>query len=168
MISVPFTWAHSDVLCVAIVTSRNWMGLWRHRWRRQWLGRVQCTDLEWNLCLECPLRFTPYVIKGIKRFLMHCGDQRHFGLCLGYVPALAYGSCRVSDQGTTLRASDLHNAWATIFNPFNKTQCEIFLSWIRAMSSFCRGVVLLLDILSWNDTQHWLLAVGMAKKKMYY
>ena len=50
---------------------------------------------------------------------MHCGDQRHLGLCLGYVPALAYGSCRVSDQGTTLRASDLHNARATILNPFN-------------------------------------------------
>ena len=52
---------------------------------------------------------------------MHCGDQRHAGLCLGYVPALAYGSCRVSDQGTTLRASDLHNARATILNPFNST-----------------------------------------------
>ena len=50
---------------------------------------------------------------------MHCGDQRHLGLCLGYVPALAYGSCRVSDQGTTLRASDLHNARATILNPFS-------------------------------------------------
>ena len=34
---------------------------------------------------------------------------------------LAYGSCRVSDQGTTLRASDLHNARATILNPFNNT-----------------------------------------------
>ena len=51
---------------------------------------------------------------------MHCGDQRHLGLCLGYVPALAYGSCRVSDQGTTLRASDLHNARSTILNPFIK------------------------------------------------
>ena len=51
---------------------------------------------------------------------MHCGDQRHLGLCLGYVPALAYGSCRVSDQGTTLRASDLHNARATILNPFTR------------------------------------------------
>ena len=50
---------------------------------------------------------------------VHCGDQRHLGLCLGYVPALAYGSCRVSDQGTTLRASDLHNARATILNPFS-------------------------------------------------
>ena len=57
---------------------------------------------------------------------MHCGDQRHLGLCLGYVPALAYGSCRVSDQGTTLRASDLHNARATILNPFN-TKVAIFV-----------------------------------------
>ena len=30
-----------------------------------------------------------------------------------------YGSCRVSDQGTTLRASDLHNVLATSLNPFN-------------------------------------------------
>ena len=39
------------------------------------------------------------------------GNQRHLGLCLGCVPALA-------DQGTTLRASDLNNALATILNPF--------------------------------------------------
>ena len=66
---------HNNVLCFAIVTSRSWMGLWRHCWRRQWLGRVHCTDWEWDLCLECPLRFTSsyflnyfifHVIKGIK------------------------------------------------------------------------------------------------------
>ena len=56
---------------------------------------------------------------------VHCGDQRHLGLCLGYVPALAYGSCRVSDQGTTLRASDLHNAGATILNPFSTKNMHI-------------------------------------------
>ena len=48
---------------------------------------------------------------------------------LGHVPALAYGSCRVSNQGTTLRASDLHNARATILNPFSmrriKFCCDI-------------------------------------------
>ena len=60
---------------------------------------------------------------------MHCGDQRHLGLCLGYVPALAYGSCRVSDQGTTLRASDLHNARATILNPFN-TELMVYVTLI--------------------------------------
>ena len=44
---------------------------------------------------------------------------------------VAYGSCRVSDQGTILRASDLHNAQATILNPFNKDmqfsviQCQL-------------------------------------------
>ena len=36
--------------------------------------------------------------------------------------AFAYGSCRVSDQDTTLRASDLHNARSTILNPFNIRQ----------------------------------------------
>ena len=61
-ISVPFACAHSNVLCVAIVTSRSWMGLWSHCWRRQWLGRVHCTDWEWDLCLECPLRFTSYFV----------------------------------------------------------------------------------------------------------
>ena len=60
---------------------------------------------------------------------MHCGDQRHAGLCLGYVPALAYGSCRVSVQGTTLRASDLHNARATILNPFSKG----YIYWIKTL-----------------------------------
>ena len=38
------------------------------------------------------------------------------------LPALAYGSRSVSDQGTTLRASDLHNARATILNPFFNLQ----------------------------------------------
>ena len=94
-----------------IVTSRSWMGLWRHCRRRQWLGRVHCTDWEWDFWLECPLRFTPYI---------------DLGLCLGYVPALAYGSCRVSDQGTTLRASDLHNARATILNPFNNVTWYLY------------------------------------------
>ena len=41
--------------------------------------------------------------------------------------ARAYGSCRVSDQGTTLRASDLHNARATILNLFIKNWL-LFLS----------------------------------------
>ena len=75
----PCTCARSKVLCVAIVTSRSWMGLWRHCWRRQWLGRVHCTDWEWDLCLECPRfdsrrsylsyfhnYFIFHVIKGIK------------------------------------------------------------------------------------------------------
>ena len=67
---------------------------------------------------------------------MHCGDQRHLGLCLGYVPALAYGSCRVSDQGTTLRASDLHNARSTILNPFNS---DVIMS---TMASQITGILI--------------------------
>ena len=45
----------------------------------------------------------------------------------------AYGSCRVSEQGTTLRASDLHNARATILNPFNNVP-ELFNSYFRCDS----------------------------------
>ena len=108
--------------------SFSWKGLWRYCWRRQWLGRVHCTDWEWDLCLECSLRFKwhfdlfsylfyiPCYRRDYEWLPVRCGDQRHSGLCLGY------GSCRVSDQGTTLRASDLHNARATILNPLNTSR----------------------------------------------
>ena len=49
-----------------------------------------------------------------------------------------YLSCRVSDQGTTLRASDLHNARATILNPFYNMEYKIIkkirqnTTWIEA------------------------------------
>ena len=39
--------------------------------------------------------------KGLKSLPVRCGNQRHLGLCLGYVPALALGSCKVPDHGTT-------------------------------------------------------------------
>ena len=42
--------------------------------------------------------------------------------------SMHYGSCRVSDQGTTLRVSDLHNARATTLNPFNKPLPEPILA----------------------------------------
>ena len=73
------------------------------------------------------------------------------GLCLGYVPALAYGSCRVSDQGTTLRASDLHNAQATILNPFN----TLWL-WLSATSTrlgICKYPII------FNNAVHCFLAI---------
>ena len=49
---------------------------------------------------------------------MHCGDQRHLELCLGYVPALAYGSCTVSDQDTTLRGGLIQ------YIQYMKSHCE--------------------------------------------
>ena len=49
---------------------------------------------------------------------MHCGDQRHAGLCLGRRPCTSRRRVQGRSQGTTLRASDLHNARATILNPF--------------------------------------------------
>ena len=41
---------------------------------------------------------------------------------------LAYGSSRVFDQGTTLRASDLHNARATSLNPVSENKAP-FKTW---------------------------------------
>ena len=51
---------------------------------------------------------------------------------LRVVPWLRAG---FSDQGTTLRASDLHNARATIFNPFNNAQRESWLTLPRVAKS---------------------------------
>ena len=48
---------------------------------------------------------------------VHCGDQRLAGLCLGRRQGRS--------QGTTLSASDLHNARATILNPFYNMEYKI-------------------------------------------
>ena len=48
-------------------------------------------------------------------------ESPNTALRLDCIPAWTYGSCRVSDQGTTLRTSDLHRARATILNPFNNS-----------------------------------------------
>ena len=92
---VTFTRAHSKVLCITIVTSWSWMRMRRHCWRRQWLGRVHCTEWEWHLWMEYPLRLTYNFVVFSYLFSMscykrdqeglpvHCGDQRHLGLWLG-------------------------------------------------------------------------------------
>ena len=49
------------------------------------------------------------VVKGLYIF-----DQRHLGLCHGYVITLTYSSCRVSDQGTT------HFWFLEVWNYFNQ------------------------------------------------
>ena len=56
---------------------------------------------------------------------MHCGDQRHAGLCLGRRPCTSRRRVQGHSQGTTLSASDLHNAWATILNPFDNMEYNI-------------------------------------------
>ena len=48
---------------------------------------------------------------------MHCGDQRHKGLCLDLGPCSSHRRVEGWSQGTTLSASDLHNSLATILNP---------------------------------------------------
>ena len=117
----PFRHARSKVLCVAIVTSWSWMGLWRHFLHRQWRGWVHYTDQEWDLCMEFPLRFTSYfVLLFIILYSMLWKGLRMVASVLWRSEVLRVGpwlrpkTYRVSDQGTTLRASDLHNAQAAI------------------------------------------------------
>ena len=69
---------------------------------------------------------------------MHCGDQRHAGLCLGRRPCTSRRRVQGRSQGTTLSASDLHNARATILNPFYNMESKIIkkirqnMTWIGA------------------------------------
>ena len=49
---------------------------------------------------------------------VHCGDQRHLGLCLGRRSCTSRMWAQGRSQGTTLSASYLHNAQATIHDPF--------------------------------------------------
>ena len=68
---------------------------------------------------------------------MHCGDQRHAGLCLGRRPCTSRRRVQGRSQGTTLNASDLHNARATILNPFYNMEHKIIkkirqnMTWIE-------------------------------------
>ena len=69
---------------------------------------------------------------------MHCGDQRHAGLCLGRGPCTSRRRVQGRSQGTTLSASDLYNARATILNPFYNMEYEMIkkikknTTWIEA------------------------------------
>ena len=69
---------------------------------------------------------------------MHCGDHRHAGLCLGRRPCTSRRRVQERSQGTTLSASDIHNARATILNPFYNMEYKIIkkirqnMAWIEA------------------------------------
>ena len=56
---------------------------------------------------------------------MHCGDQKHAWLCLGRRPCTSRRRVQGRSQGTTLSTSDLHNARASILNPFYNMEYEI-------------------------------------------
>ena len=101
----------SKGVCVAIVTSWIWIGLWRHCWKFMHEISTSIRVSFWHI-LSC------YEM-GLKVVARHCGVQRQLGLWLGYVAVLPYGSCRISDQGTTLRASGLHNARTAILIAFS-------------------------------------------------
>ena len=66
------------------------------------------------------------------------GDQRHAGLRFGRRPCTRCRRVQGRSQGTTLSASDLHNARATILNPFYNMEYKIIkkirqnTTWIEA------------------------------------
>ena len=77
----------------------------------EWIIPIGGEICAWNIRFDSRLSlpyfldyFVLHVIKGVKNG------------CL----------CRVSDQGTTLRASDLHNARATILNPINQIKFSYY------------------------------------------
>ena len=86
--------------------------------------------------------------------------EAHLGLCFGYVLALARGSCRVSDQGTTLRASDLHNAREAILNPNsniwadNITITEQCIAKLRVYGTHCAMIRRVSSVFFLKETQH--------------
>ena len=69
---------------------------------------------------------------------MHCRDQRHAGLCLGRRPCTSRRRVQGRSQGTPISASGLHNARATILNPFYNMKYKIIkkirqnTAWIEA------------------------------------
>ena len=87
---------------------------------------------------------------------MHCGDQRHAGLCLGQRPCTSRRRVQGRSQGTTLSASDLHNARATILNPFYNMEYKIIKK-IRQNTAWIEA-----DILGKNLTPDWCNALAPA------
>ena len=87
-------------------------------------GSDECDILMRSKIYACDVRFDSRLIwiYFLYHYIFHL-----IGLCLGYVPAFANGSCRVSEQGTTLCVSYLHNARATILNPYSKWYWNIYI-----------------------------------------
>ena len=71
-------------------------------------------------CHSLKLYHIPFYKRDSKWEPLHCSDQRHLGFWHTYVHVIAYGPCRVSYQGTSLCASDLHNALSPILKAVNR------------------------------------------------
>ena len=118
------------LLWYSFVASWSCLRLWSRCWRRQWLGRGHITLIGSDI-YACNVRFgfclflcylldncTCNAIKGLR--IVTCAFWR--SEALRFVPRIR--PCtrlrpKVSDQGTTVCASDLHNARETILNLFN-------------------------------------------------
>ena len=80
-----------------------------------------------------------FFVKEINKLLsVHCGDQEHTALYLGRRPCTCHMRLQGRSQGTTLSASDLHNARPTILNHCYNMECKIIKkraqnkTWIEA------------------------------------
>ena len=78
------------------------------------------------------------------------------GLCLGLRPCTSRRRVQGRSQGTTLSASDLHNARATILNPLNNMEYKL-IEKIRQNTAWIEA-----DILSKNLTPNWCNALAPA------
>ena len=77
---------------------------------------------------------------------VHCGAQKHAGLCLGQRPCTGRRWVQGRSQSTTPSASDLHNARATTLNSFHNMEYKIIKE-IRQNTTWIEA-----DILSINLT----------------
>ena len=98
IISAPFIWTCSEVLCIAMVF------ICEVAWDYDAIADI---DNSWGEYIILREKFVYGMSTSIQ------------------APALAYGSCRVSDQGTILHGSrDLQNAQTTILNPVITLLCS--------------------------------------------
>ena len=99
-----------------------------------------------------------YIVKGIKNGCPCIVEIRGMQGCalVGGRPCTSHRRMQGQSQGTTLSASDLHNARATILNPFYKMEYRIIkktrqnTTWIEE------------DILGINLTPNWYNALAPA------
>ena len=102
-------------LWYSFVMSWSWLGLWCQCSHRKWLWLMQITYWLWDIYMEYQPQFTFYFViflyiqcykRDYKCTVLIRGTQ---DFALANVTAHADFSCRISHQGTTLHAFDIHS-----------------------------------------------------------
>ena len=123
----------------------------RHTFRFK-VGQNIPIAMNFKLDVSCHQRNVKGIKNGCPCIVEIRGTQ---GCALVGDPARAVGECRRS-QGTTLSASDLHNARATILNPFYNMEYKV-INKIRQNTTWIEA-----DILGKNLTPNWCNAFAPA------